>query len=388
MKFLPLILRNLMRRKVRTIFTMLSIVIAFVLFGVLMAIRAAFSMGIDVAGADRLMTIHRISIIQPLPRNYGEKIRTTPGVTDLTYANWFGGYYQDPKNFIANMAVEPESWLRIYPEFELPEEQKQAWFKDRGGAIVGIDTAKKFGWKVGDRVPLISPIYRKPDGTPWDFTIDGIYSSTKPGVDKTQFFFHWNYMNETLIASKSGFSDIIGWYIFKVADPATADQLAKRVDAMFENSSAETKTATEKVFVNEWAKQVGDIGAIMIAIAAVVMGFILFVAGNAMAQSIRERINELGVLKTLGFTDGRILAIVLLESCTVAIIGGGLGLALAWLIIAQGDPTGGMLPIFHFPAKDVAFGMILVGLLGLGTGLLPAVQASRLKIVDALRRTG
>jgi putative ABC transport system permease protein len=388
MKFLPLILRNLMRRKVRTIFTMLSIVIAFVLFGVLMAIRAAFSMGIDVAGADRLMTIHRISIIQPLPRNYGEKIRATPGVTDLTYANWFGGYYQDPKNFLANMAVEPESWLRIYPEFELPEEQKQAWYKDRGGAIVGIDSAKKFGWKIGDRVPLISPIYRKPDGSPWDFTIDGIYDSTKPGVDKTQFFFHWNYMNETLIASKSGFSDIIGWYIFKVADPATADQLAKRVDGMFENSNAETKTATEKVFVNEWAKQVGDIGAIMIAIAAVVMGFILFVAGNAMAQSIRERINELGVLKTLGFQDGRILGIVLLESCTTAILGGGIGLLLAWVLIAQGDPTGGFLPIFHFPVRDLMFGVVLVLLLGLGTGLIPAMQASRLKIVDALRRTG
>jgi putative ABC transport system permease protein len=388
MKFLPLIFRNLGRRKVRTIFTILSIVIAFVLFGVLMAIRAAFSMGIDVAGADRLMTIHRVSIIQPLPRNYGEKIRAMPGVTDLTYANWFGGYYQDPKNFIANMAVDPESWLRIYPEFELPEEQKQAWFKNRAGAIVGIDTAKKFNWKVGDRVPLISPIYRKPDNSPWEFTIDGIYSSTKTGVDKTQFFFHWNYMNETLIAAKAGFSDIIGWYIFKVADPATADQLAKSVDASFENSQAETKTATEKVFVNEWAKQVGDIGAIMIAIAAVVMGFILFVAGNAMAQSIRERINELGVLKTLGFTDGKILTIVLLESCAIAVVGGGIGLALAWAIIAQGDPTGGMLPIFHFPPRDLVFGVLLVVLLGLGTGLIPAFQASRLKIVDALRRTG
>jgi putative ABC transport system permease protein len=388
MKFLPLIFRNLGRRKVRTIFTILSIVIAFVLFGVLMAIRAAFSMGIDVAGADRLMTIHRVSIIQPLPRNYGEKIRAMPGVTDLTYANWFGGYYQDPKNFIANMAVDPESWLRIYPEFELPEEQKQAWFKNRAGAIVGIDTAKKFNWKIGDRVPLISPIYRKPDNSPWEFTIDGIYSSTKTGVDKTQFFFHWNYMNQTLIAAKAGFSDIIGWYIFKVADPATADQLAKRVDGMFENSNAETKTATEKVFVNEWAKQVGDIGAIMIAIAAVVMGFILFVAGNAMAQSIRERINELGVLKTLGFQDGRILGIVLLESCTTAILGGGIGLLLAWVLIAQGDPTGGFLPIFHFPVRDLMFGVVLVLLLGLGTGLIPAMQASRLKIVDALRRTG
>ena len=388
MKFLPLIFRNLLRRKVRTVFTVLSIVIAFLLFGVLMAIRAAFSMGVDIAGADRLMVVHRVSIIQPLPMSYGAKIRATPGVTDLTHANWFGGYYQEPSNFLANFAVDPESWLRMYPEYELPEEHKKAWYANRTGAVVGIATASKYGWKVGDRVPLISPIYRKPDGSPWDFTIEGIYDSSRKGVDKTQFFFHWNYMNETLRAANAGFRDIIGWYIFKVEDPANADQLARRVDAMFENSSAETKTATEKAFTAEWAKQVGDIGSIMIAIAAVVMGFILFVAGNAMAQSIRERINELGVLKTLGFTDGKILAIVLLESCAIAVIGGGIGLALAWAIIAQGDPTGGLLPIFHFPPRDLVFGIALVALLGIGTGLVPALQASRLKIVDALRRTG
>jgi putative ABC transport system permease protein len=382
MKFLPLVWRNLLRRKIRTIFTLLSVFIAFVLFGVLMAIRAAFSMGVDVAGADRLMVIHRVSIIQPLPRSYGPKIRATPGVTDLTHANWFGGYYQDPSNFIANMAVEPESWLRMYPEFQLPEEQKQAWIRNRGGAIVGIDTARKFNWKVGDRVPLISPIYRKPDGSPWDFTIDGIYDATAPGVDKTQFFFHYDYMNESLRAANVGLKDIIGWYVVRVANPATADQVAKRIDGMFENSSAETKTATEKMFASEWGKQVGDIGAIMIAISAVVMSFILFVAGNAMAQSVRERISELGVLKTLGFSDGRVLALVLLESCTIAIVGGGLGLALAYLIIAQGDPTGGFLPIFHFPTRDIIFGVVLIAL------LIPALQARRLKIVDALRRAG
>jgi putative ABC transport system permease protein len=388
MKFLPLILRNLLRRKVRTIFTILSIVVAFLLFGVLMAIRAAFSMGVDIAGANRLVVIHRVSLIQPLPQGHGPKIRAVPGVTDLTHANWFGGYYQDPANFIANFAVDPESYLRMYPEFELPEEQKKAWLANRTGAIVGIDTAKKYGWKVGDHVPLISPIYRKPDGSPWDFTIEGIYDSKNKNVDKTQFWFHYNYMNETLRAAKVGLADIIGWYVVKVEDPSTADQLAKRIDAMFENSSAETKTSTEKAFVSEWAKQVGDIGSIMIAIAAVVMGFILFVAGNAMAQSIRERTNELGVLKTLGFQDGTILMIVLLESCAIAVIGGTIGLGLAWMIIARGDPTGGMLPIFHFPPRDLVFGAVLVVVLGLATGMIPAVQAGRLKIVDALRRTG
>ena len=388
MKFVPLVLRNLSRRKVRTIFTVLSILIAFVLFGMLMAIRAAFSMGVDIAGADRLMTIHKMSFIMPLPQSHGPKIRTLEGVTDLTHANWFGGYYQDPGNFMANMAVDPESWLRMYPEYELPAGQKAAWMANRSGAIVGVDTARKFGWKVGDRVPLISPIYRKPDGAPWDFTIEGIYDATAPGVDKTQFFFHYDYMNEALRAARSPMQDIVGWFIVRVGDPGSADQLATRIDGMFENSTAETKTATEKAFAASFANQVGDIGAIMIAIAAVVMGFILFVAGNAMAQSVRERINELGVLKTLGFSDTRILSIVLLESCAIAVLGGGLGLLLAWIIIAQGDPTGGFLPIFHFPPRDLAFGAVLVALLGIGTGLIPALQAKRLKIVDALRRTG
>ncbi len=387
MKYIPLVWRNLMRRKIRTIFTILSILIAFVLFGALMAIRAAFTMGVDVAGADRLMMIHKVSIIQLLPKSYGERIRATEGVTEVSHANWFGAYYQDPSNFIQNMAVDPETWLRIYPEFEVPEDQKKVWLGDRTGALIGSDLAQKWGWKIGDRVPLISPIYRKPDGTPWEFTIDGIYTSAKQGVDKTQFFFHWDYLNETF--RNSGFlNGQVGWYVFRVADPSTSDQLAKKIDGMFANSPAETKTATEKAFVSDWAKQVGDIGAIMIAIATIVMFFILFVAGNAMAQSIRERTNELGVLKTIGFSDGRILALVLLESCVIAVVGGGIGLALAWLIIAQGDPTNGMLPIFHFPTRDLLFGITLVLLLGIGTGLLPAYQAGRLKIVDALRRTG
>jgi putative ABC transport system permease protein len=387
MKFLPLVWRNLMRRKVRTIVTSLSIFVAFVLFGMLMAVRTAFNMGVEVAGADRLMMIHKVSLIQFLPGSYADRIKATAGVTVLSHANWFGGYYQEPTNFVQNMAVDPETWLQVYPEFELPEEQQRAWLANRTGAIIGRDLADKWGWKVGDRVPLISPIYRKPDGSPWEFTIEGIYDSSKPGVDKTQFFFHYEYLNQTFRNSPA-FANQIGWYVFRVADPSTSDQLAQRIDAMFANSPAETKTATEKAFVSDFAKQVGDIGSIMVAIAAVVMFFILFVAGNAMAQSIRERTNELGVLKTLGFTQGRILVLVLLESSLIAVLGGGLGLALAWIIIAQGDPTGGLLPIFHLPARDLLIGAVLILLLGFGAGLLPALQASRLKIVDALRRTG
>ena len=384
MKYLPLIWRNLTRRKIRTIFTTLSILTAFLLFGVLMAIKAAFSMGIDVAGADRLMTIHKVSFIQPLPRSYGDRIRAVEGITLVTYANWFGGIYKDPGNFIANFAVEPESFLAMYPEYTMPEDQKKAWFANRTGAVVGIDTARRFGWKVGDRVPLQGTIYRQPGDAPWEFTIDAIYDSPVTGTDKTQFFFHYDYLNESIGEFAR---DQVGWYIVRVADPARADDVAKRMDALFANSSAETKTATEKAFVADFAKQVGDIGAIMTAIAAVVILFILFVAGNAMAQSIRERTNELAILKTLGFNDRKVLGMVLFESSLVALLGGGLGLGLAWLIIAQGDPTGGLLPIFHFPPKDLVLGIVLVVVLGLLSGLVPAVQAGRLKIVDALRRS-
>lgn len=385
MKYLPLIWRNLGRRKIRTIFTTLSVFIAFLLFGVLMAIKAAFGMGIEVAGADRLMMIHKVSFIQPLPKSYLERLRTVEGITTITHANWFGGIYQDPSNFIANMAVDPETWLEMYPEFTLPDEQKQAWFGNRIGAIVGIDTATRYGWKVGDRIPLQGTIYRKPDNSPWEFVIEGIYDSPVKGTDKTQLFFHYEYVNETM--RSTGFSDQVGWYIVRVENPAEADAVARRMDAMFANSPAETKTATEKAFVSDFAKQVGDIGAIMTAIAAVVILFILFVAGNAMAQSIRERTNELAILKTLGFSDGKVLAMVLLESTLVAVVGGGLGLAIAWGLIAQGDPTGGLLPIFYFPPKDLVLGCLLVLALGVFSGLVPAFQAGRLKIVDALRRS-
>jgi putative ABC transport system permease protein len=387
MKFLPLVWRNLMRRKIRTVITTMSIVVAFILFGALMAIRAAFSMGVDVAGADRLMMIHKVSIINPLPQSYGERIRATEGVTLVTSANWFGGYYQQPTNFVQSMAVDPETWLKMYPEFEVPEEQKKKWFADRTGAVIGADLAKRYNWKVGDRIPLLAPIYQRAKDGPWEFTIDGIYDSNKTGVDKTQFFFHWAYLNEVM-EKLPGMKGQVGWYVFRVSDPSTSDQLAKKIDTMFANSPAETKTATEKAFVSDWAKQVGDIGSIMMAITGVVMFFILFVAGNAMAQSVRERINELGVLKTLGFGDGQILSLVLLESGTIAFIGGGLGLLISWTFITvMGDPTGGMLPIFHFPPRDLVMGALLVVALCIGTGLIPAVQASRMKIVDALRRT-
>jgi putative ABC transport system permease protein len=384
MKHLPLVWRNLLRRKVRTIFTLGSIFVAFVLFGYLMAIRAAFAMGVDLAGVDRLMILNKISIIMPLPLSYAERVRALDGVTQVTHANWFGGYYQETKNSFANMAVDGESWLKMYPEFVLPDDQKKAWLADRSGAIVGVTTAKRFNWKVGDRVPLQATIFRRPDGAAWEFNIDGIYDSPVKGTDKTNLFFHYEYLNEAV--RNSGFGNQIGWFVIKVADPARSPEIAKTIDGMFANSPAETKTDTEKAFVAGFAKQVGNISLITQAIATAAILMILLVTANAMAQSIRERTSELAVLKTLGFSDGRVLAMVLVESCAIALMGGMLGLLVSWQLVALGDPTGGFLPAFYFPVRDLVIGVLVVMSLGIASGALPAWQAGRLRIVDALRR--
>ena len=387
MKFFPIVWRNLLRRKFRTIFTMGAVFFAFLLFGVLMAIRTAFGMGVELAGESRLMMMDKVSIVNPLPASYEERLKQVPGVMDVTHANWFGGYYQDVRNQFATFATDPDSWLRVYKrEYVLPDDQKKAFIADRTGAVVGIDTAKKYGFKVGQKIPINGTIYRRPDGGPWEFTIDGIYDSEVKGTDKTQLLFNYLYLRET-IPEQSGFRDRYNWYVFTINDPDRAPEVAAKIDAMFANSPNETKTNTEKAFVSDWAKQVGDIGKIMMWIVAMAMFTILLVAGNTMAQAIRERTNELAVLKTLGFGDGRILRMVLLESVLIAAVGGGLGLALSYMgITSMGDPTHGLLPAFYFPTADVVTGIGLVLLLGLASGFLPAWQASRLRIVDALRR--
>ena len=383
MKFLPLVWHNLLRRKTRTTFTLLSIIVTFVLFGMLSVIRVAFTLGVDVAGADRLTTIHSVSIIQLLPESYLERIRAVPGVTHATHATWFGGVYQDPTNFFAQMAVEPEDWLAMYPEFVVADDVRAAWLADRTGALVGRSLADRFGWSAGDRIPLQGTIFRPQGGGAWEFNLVGFYDGAEPGVDTTQFFFHRDYLAETFGDRPFG---LVGWYVERIADPEKAVEVAEAIDVRFANSPAETKTATEKAFMQAFASQIGDIGSIMTAILIAVLFTILLVAGNTMAQSIRERTSELAVLKTLGFSNARVVMLVLAESCAIAGVGGAIGLALAWLITQQGDPTNGMLPAFFLPTRDFVFGAGLVAVLGLTTGLLPAVQAMRLKIVDALRK--
>lgn len=381
MKFLPLIWRTLLRRKIRTTFTALSIFVAFVLFAVLMAIRVAFTIGVDVAGVDRLLMFHKVSIIQFLPVSYLDRLKQTEGVADATYATWFGGIYRDPKNFFPQYAVEPEAYLRMYPEFLLPDDQKKAWFADRMGAVVGRGTAARFGWKVGDRVPLQGTIFRPRNGTVWTFTIRGIYDAARPGDDTTQFLLHAKYLEE----GRTFAFNMVGWYFIKVTDPARSAEIAKRIDAQFANSEYETKTSTEKAFAQSFANQIGDIGSIMIAIASAVFFTILLVAANTMAQSIRERVNELAVLKALGYSNGLVMGLVLAESLLLAIGAGWLGLAIG-LVLTSHDPTNGVLPAFFLPDRDLALGVIAAIALGLAAGIAPSMRAVRLRIVDALRR--
>ena len=382
MKYLPLLWSSLWRKKVRTIFTLLSIFVAFLLFGLLMTIRGAFSFGVDIAGLDRLVLIHKVSLIQPLPVSYQERLRATEGVVLASHQTWFGGVYQDPSNFFAQIAVDPEPFLKLYPEFVVPPDQLKAWLADRQGVLVGVDLARRFGWKVGDRIPIQGTIWQPKQGQVWEFNISGLYDAGD-GVDKTQFFFRYDYLDE----NRRGGAGLVGWYVVRIADASQAQAMGAKFDEMFANSSAETKTTTEKGFVEGFAKQVGDIGAIMVAILVAVLFTMLLVAANTMAQSVRERTNEIGVLKTLGFPNGSILGLVLGESVLIALLGGAAGLSLAWAIVQRGDPTNGMLPIFVLPSRDVVVGGVLILLLGVVAGALPALTAMNLKITDALRRS-
>jgi putative ABC transport system permease protein len=384
MKFFHLIWCNLKRKKLRTSLTLLSIVVAFVLFGFLSSIQQALVGGVAVAGADRLVVRHKVSIIQLLPESYKARMERIPGVALATHQTWFGGIYQDPKNFFMQNPVVPEEFLAMHPELVLSPEQKEAWLKTRTGAIVGRKTADRFHWKIGDKVPIQSSIWSKENrNRNWEFDIVGIYDGKEKGIDTTPLFFRYDYFDE---ARQPGAKGLVGWYTIRVKDPAQAVEVAKLVDREFENSTAETKTEPEGAFIQAWASQIGNIVLIVAAILGAVFFTILLVTGNTMAQAVRERTGELGVLKAIGFTNAQIVSLVLAESCLLTVLGGALGLGLAWLVISRGDPTNGLLPMFFFPTRDLLIGLGLSVALGLVTGIFPALQAMRLRVADALRR--
>lgn len=385
MKYLHLIWSNLKRKKLRTLLTLLSIIVAFILFGLLCSIQQALLGGVSLEGANRLIVRHKVSIIQLLPASYKERMERIPGVAAATHQTWFGGIFQrESKAFFMQNPVEPQEFLDMHPELILPPDQKRAFLQTRTGAIVGRATAERFHWKIGDRVPIFSPIWRKADDSQtWEFDIVGIYDGKEKNTDIMSMFFHYDYFDEARLGGKGQ----VGWFTIRIKDPAQAAQVAKLVDQEFENSDAETKTEPEGAFVQGWAKQIGDIALITAAILGAVFFTILLVTGNTMSQGVRERTGELGVLKAIGFTNGQVLGLVLAESCLLSLLGGVLGLGLVSLIVpGLGKALSGMLPMFFLPPRDLALGAAICLALGFATGIFPALAAMRLRVADSLRR--
>jgi putative ABC transport system permease protein len=378
MKFAPLILANLFRKKLRTTLTIGSFAVALFLFGLLAVVRGAFNQGIDVAGADRLVIVNKVSIIQPLPFSYRDQILRIPGVKDITFDNWFGGVYQDERNFIPQFAIDTQNQRKVFPEFIVPDDQWKTFLEDRQGAIAGANTANRFGWKVGDRIPIKGTIYQ---GS-WEFNLRGIYTGERPSEDLTQFWFHYDYLDERREFGKGQ----VGWYTVRVANPDDSPRIAKTIDGQFANSPYETKTDTEKAFATSFVKQAGNISLLILAIGGVVFFTLLLVTGNTMAIAVRERVGELAVLKAVGFTDRFVLLLVLGESLLISLVGGSIGISLAKVFTLNGDPTRGLLPFFYLPPSAVLTGLAVAAGVGILSGILPATSAMRLRVVDALRR--
>lgn len=382
LKLLPLFSNNLRRKPIRTGLTFASIVVAFMLFGLLKTLQSALELGADMAGADRLVTMHRMTLIQLFPRSYLSTIDAVDGVAAATSFNWFGATYQDDRNQIAAMATDADRYFDVYPEYAMPAEQKADWAADRGSMIVGTALAERYGWAIDDIVPLRSVYYTRTDGSnSWDFRIAGIYDASNG--DNSSAYFHWEYLNETI-----GEPNLIGYVGLRVEDPAELREVANRVDSRFANSSDETKTDTESAFIQGFANQMGDIEAIVTAIVTAVFFTILLVAGNTMAQSVRERTSEYAVMKTLGFSSRTVASMVLAEAFTITLAGGVVGLALAAAFAEQMSAAlAQFFPVIGMPPVTYVTGAILVIALSLLASLLPSLQAGRLKIVDALRKS-
>ena len=378
MKYLTILWANLHRKKLRTLLTVGSFAVALFLFGILAVVRGAFSQGVDIAGTDRLVIINKVAIIQPLPVSYQARLQQLPGVKDVTFATWFGGYYQDEKNFFANFAIDVDTWRSVYTEYVIPDDQWKAFLDDREGCVVGEGLAKRFGWKVGDRIPLTGTIFT---GT-WEFNIRGIYKGKRLQDDVSALWFQSKYLDERKQFQKG----LIGWYTLRVKDPDQSVQIARTIDDTFANSPYETKAETEKAFAAGWVKQMGNIEFLILSIGSVVFFTLLLVTGNTMAIAVRERIRELAVLKAIGYSDTTLLLLILSESLIIAALGGAVGLALAKAFTLRGDPTGGMLPFFYLQAPAIWTGIGLALAIGAISGVTPAVSAMRLRVVDALRR--
>jgi putative ABC transport system permease protein len=379
MKYARLMLANLFRKKIRTTLTIGSFAIALLLFGILAAVRMAFNQGADVAGVDRLVVRNKTSIIQPLPFAYRDRLLRIPGVKEVTFLNWFGGTYQDERNFFPQMAIDVPTYRKVVTDIGVTENEWNAFAADRQGAIVGETTAQRFHWKVGDHIPIKGVIFQGA----WEFNLYGIARGEQAAGSVLPFLFHEDYLEERRMFGKG----TVGWYVVRIENPDNAARISKEIDREFSNSPFETKSDSEKEFAASWAKQLGNIKLIIMSIGAVVFVTLLLVTGNTMATAIRERVRELAVLKAIGYSDHFVLWLVLAEGLAIAMFGGVLGLLAATGIIpGLSHALAGMLPPLILLKRDTAIGLGLALSAGVLSTILPATSAMRLRVVDALRR--
>jgi len=383
-RYLPLLWAGLFRRKTRTILTLLSIVVAFLLFGMLQAVQTAFESGADAADAKRLLTTARYSIIEPLPMAHLKVIERVPGVVGVASADWFGAKYQNESNAFPVFAVDPARYLDMYPEFTIDPAQREAFAQTRTGAVAGRRLVDRYGWRIGQKLPIASEIHAKTDGSlNWEFDLVGVIDAEDPAIRGN---------TDVVLINVAHFDEArqlgrgkTGWYVERIAEAEQAKAISSEIDRLFANSPDETKTAPEKEFAVGFAKQIGDIGAVVTRILIAVFFTILILTGNTMAQSIRERIPELAILKTLGFSDARVTALVVAEAVLLLALGGGLGMAAAAALLpAVNGSTGGRFPPLFVTETTWLAAAGLALLVALAIGLPPALRARRLRIVDAL----
>lgn len=379
-----LVFKNLTRKPLRLFLTLLATFIAFLIYGTITAFQVALESGVELSADDRLVTVNKINFTQPLPISYVNRVKAIPGVVGVVHMRWFGGYYQDPRQQVLTFAVDPESFLEVYDEIIVTPEEEKAWKSDRQGILVGEALAQMYGWKKGDRIPLNSGIFSQDDGSStWEFDVSAVYTGADKQTDTNSVYIHYKYFNET----QSFGGNFIGWMGIRTESPDLNEQVIKAVDDQFTNTPYETETVPEKAFNQAFIAQIGNIGLILGSIVAAAFFIILVIVGNSMVLAIRERTSEIGVLKTLGFKSERIFAMVLGESMLLAVIGGGLGMLVSWLVIALINSVPTPLPTMLMDDRVLTQAVLYIIGLGLITGIIPAVNALRLNIITALSRS-
>ena len=384
MKDFYLVLKNLTRKPLRLFLTVFATFIAFMIFGTLTAFQQAFDSGVDLAADDRLIVLNKINFTQSLPVSYANRVRAVEDVDALTHLNWFGGYYQEPRDQFAMFAVDAENFMGVYDELVMSDDERSAWVANRQGLIAGKAIAERFGWQKGDRIPVNSNIFSQRDGsTSWEFDIESVYEGADPQTDTNSVYFHYEYFNET----QSFGGDFIGFMAVRTSDPSRNEAVIKAIDDMFANSPAETETVPEKVFNKAFIEQIGNLSLILTSVVLAAFFVILVIVGNSMILSIRERTAEIGVMKTLGFSSARIFRMVLAESLLLALLGGLLGVAASGSLVALVNSAPIQLPTLVLSGSVWSQALLFMVGLGFITGIVPAMNALRLNIITALSRS-